>query len=91
MIKHSLTVFYSHSLNSRDIFYLAQMLGCKILRLHPVCVNIKALNKMLWLETVLARPQTSDKSAWHPKGKANDYVTGFIRLGKNLWNFLPAA
>lgn len=39
---------------------------------------------MLWLETVLAHPQINDKSAWLPKGKANDFVTGFLYLGKNL-------
>lgn len=40
---------------------------------------------MLWLETILAHPQISDNGAWLPKGKANDFVTGFIYLGKNLW------
>lgn len=86
MIEHSLTVFYPHPVNSRNIFCLAQTLGCKIFGWHPVCDHIKALNKMLWVETVLAHLQGSGKSAWLPEDKANDAVTGFICWGQNLWS-----
>lgn len=87
VIKHSLTVFYLHP-KSRKIICLAFVLTqnwFKIFGLHSDCVTIKSLNKTLWLETILAHPQISDNGAWLPKGKANDFVTGFIYLGKNLW------
>lgn len=33
---------------------------------------------MLWVETVLAHPPGSGKSAWLPEDKAKDAMTGFI-------------
>lgn len=40
---------------------------------------------MLWLKAILVYLPSSHKSAWLPKGKANDFVTGFIYLEKDLW------